>query len=39
MSPGASVPSARLEQEAHRLGLAERDLAAWAIGSPQQMQM
>jgi hypothetical protein len=33
------IPSAMLEQEAHRLGLQERTLPGSAIGSPQYLQI
>src|SRR5436190_23669110 len=36
---GSSIPSARLEHEAHRLGLREREFSESAILSPQQMQI
>lgn len=35
----ASMPSARLEQEAQMFGLRERLLPEALIGSPQQMQI
>jgi hypothetical protein len=34
----SSMPSARLEQDAHRFGLRERRLPLSGMGSPQQMQ-
>src|SRR5579883_993925 len=38
-SPVSSIPSARLEQEAHRFGLRDNTLPNALIGSPQQMQI
>jgi hypothetical protein len=33
------IPSARLEQDAHRLGFRERDVVCSTMDSPQQMQI
>jgi hypothetical protein len=36
---GSSIPSAKLEQEAQIFGFLESPCSAWAMSSPQQMQM